>query len=242
MRRPSLAFLVLVLGPIAACQPITGELTVTRGLALELIERERLVSEACPIRDSGCGATGVRRVRADFPPGTYDASLRIQARDAMLLRLDTGRVENAELRIPIPANVHLPEKRGRFALAAGDIDQPFGIRGVMESGTSSSALTAGREHCQLDIRRRVCGHKKGSKDGRGYRCHDVFDTVYGHRPVEYRDLVETRTMVLEFIELDSPDAVARFTGSAVRRYRDFTYRGPCYAHGQFVHHGLWALP
>ena len=241
MSRFHLVCLTALIALITACQPISGKLTVTRKLALELIEQDRQTNPGCLTRDDDCGDPVVRRVSASFHPGTYDAHLDIDAADAIQLTVEDGTYREAVVKVAIPEDVHLPRTSGRFALTAAETGQPFDMSGLIEPVESSSPVTAGWERCYLKIERRVCRHSKktGKKHKHRRRCRYEYETVYGHRAVEFHHTVKTLTVNLGFNADTSGEALARFNGSATRKYTVYDYRGFCDVDNIFVHQTIW---
>lgn len=140
MTRIYRTFIAVLIALTAGCQPISGNLTVARPLAMELTETDGQVTPGCLPRDGNCNEPVVRRVSETFHPGSQEAQLDMDAPDVLRLVIDRGTGGAAVVRVAIKKRYHLPKTDGRFELAADESGQVFHTNGVLQTVVSFSPV------------------------------------------------------------------------------------------------------
>ena len=215
MKRLVPLFCVLLVG----CVPIEGTLKISQPLTLSVREYEVSMTHPCARRDDDCE----RRVRTEstqqFLPGTYSAKLRIDLKESITLSFAESSRTKTVIDLKLPENTHIPDRQGRFLLAARDVGQLYDVAGSIDTDRQRSETYSTWESCSYLVRRLSCYANQ---------CEHVYVSIYGHRPVEYHHEYETKTVVLDLLAVGSKQNLARFDGAATRASKIYDYAGFCH--------------
>ena len=203
----------------AGCVPLRGTLTVSKPVTLAVSEWHVAINVPCARRDDDCEQRTETQRDQQFLPGSYVASLRIDARKSLLLSLHESPKTKTVVDLKLPGNTLIPPHQGSFMLAARDVGQPYDVAGNIDTTHARSKIFSDWESCSYLIKRWRCY---------GNSCEHIYIPIYGHRPVEYHHEYETKTVVLDLLAVESKEHLARFDGGATRSSKIYDYAGYCH--------------
>lgn len=151
MKLLSLLFCALAL---TACNPIKGQLKVTRAFSAHSDDNN---NNCTPDDPRPICSEPVQPSDFEVAPGTYDASFDLSSRGSATFSIKLDRNVTRNLALTIPSNNHLPGYSGPISLSHDESGQPFDLRGNIDTKESDSAQHSDWESCTRTEYEQQCG-------------------------------------------------------------------------------------
>lgn len=205
-----------------SCVSIDGNLTVTEKMTL---------------KKKG-GFLNLGRKNVDIEANQYDAHVTVLGKDNFALILQRG---DERISIPVKSKNELkvPTFDGEFKIAGSEIDQPYDLKGMINTDISYSPSREEIEACTWDTKETRCHiecHDVVTKDERGVErkenkcqklCEDFTITHHGRREVQFHYTTTARDLNFHFLKMGSEQSVAHFIGHSTETERVIERAGIC---------------
>lgn len=149
------------------------------------------------------------------PAGEYKMELRVKSNDRFKLVID-GIDKDIKIKtkkgIDIPAN-------GTAFFSAADLGQKYDMQIEMNTKQNRSERRRRWESCSYTVPRTIC-------DSHG-NCTTHYDTVYGHRDVEYYVVTTLRRAKMQMLLANSNVEAAAFAGNDRDAHEVTTWETSC---------------
>jgi hypothetical protein len=218
----NLFLLVLVSAIATSCVSIDGNL---------------IVSEKMSLKKKG-GFLNLGRRNVDIEANQYDAHLTALGKDNFALILQKGD-ERVSIPLKSKNELKVPTFDGEIRISHNDIDQPYDLRGMINTDISYSPTQEVIESCTWDTTETKCHvecHEVITRDSRGVErkenkcdkiCEDYTVTHRGRKEVIFHYTTTRRDLSFEFLKADSQNAVAHFSGRSVETDKIIEREGIC---------------
>lgn len=200
MKKMSLLFGILML--LSSCKEIEGELKVDQ--AFNVNKKYGLLNPK----------TREIKIGAD----TYKAELDFSSKKKLNLNLEGGSLGKLSILIKAEEDFEIPDYDGEFAIPHNEINQPFDIRGEIESSSTQTDVQHSTKSCTWEIVERQC-------DNLG--CRDVRITIQGQQEYDYQTTYSTKRVRLKILKVGSDEVLANFSGSTTDQDTRSTNTSPC---------------
>lgn len=199
MKRISMLLTTLLL--LSSCESIDGQLSVDKTFSAH--------------QKYGVFNRKTREVK--IGKDTYTASLDFTSKKKLALNLEGGSVGKLSVIIKSDENFDLPED-GEFLVTHDQIDQPFDIKGSVDTSVTLSDVQHGTKSCTWEIKDRLCEN---------FICRDVVVKINGQQEYDYTTTYTTKKVSLKILKQNSEEVLATFAGSSVEKEQVSTDTGPC---------------
>lgn len=170
------------------------------------------------------GFLNLKTKEIKIEPDRYSAELKVNGDKSFTLKLE-GR---EKILIPIKSekDLNLPSS-GAVAISHNDINQPFDIRGDIQTDISHSGGTDAVEECSRTVKENHCKKICEKADACKIECADVEVTLKGHRDVSYHYRTTHRDLRIDFLKIEKGEILATFEGTDTQVDRINDYVGEC---------------
>jgi hypothetical protein len=217
-----LIILSSVLLSLVGCDSINGTLTV---------------NEKINLKKKG-GFLNLGRKSVSIEANEYDARLTILGQDNFALILDKG---GNRVSIPLKSkkDLNVPTFDGEFKISHADIDQPYDLKGTIQTDISRSSTQESIEACTWESRETKCHiecQDVVTRDNRGVErtekkcskiCEDYTITHHGRREVIFHYRTTHRDLNFLFLEANTEKSVANFIGQNTQTDKIIEHHGIC---------------
>ncbi len=185
------------------------------------------VKEAMQVKKKG-GFLNLKKKMVTLEPGIYTAEVNALGDKNFNLKL-TGR-DNFKIPLKTEKDISLPQYDGEFKVSGADLDQPFDVKGKLDTKINRSETREKEESCSYTVTEQRC--EKVCVVTNDVRkcdvvCNPVQITRYGYRFVRYHNKTTYRDLDLELLALGSEKALASFSGDSVETVQINEYEGIC---------------
>lgn len=186
---------------IISCRPITGNLTVSKPMALVNRQYEQV----------------------HLKGGTYPSKILWEKKDSSIeLRFTDDDGLKQKVRFHVPEHLSFPEKSGTIKVPSSENDQPWDLTVTVTSVSTDSKRFWGYEPCYTH--RCIRPYYKRF-DGRYYWEDGI---CYGEKQVEYYYRDTVTDLDVQLTEPGTDQVMGVFKGQSRERGRIYTFEGPCY--------------
>lgn len=190
----SLLFLLM-----AACDPISGQLKLSRGI---------------DVNNSGLFGSYKTRVEA----GSYNASVEFSSRTDLLVKVRTAQ-GSTKIWLKIPEGKDVASYSGPISLKARESGQSFDLVGQIDTQESDSSTTRTTESCTYTREKQVY------KDGK-WVTETV--SYPGTQEVEYHYHETDTSLSLQLRKPGTKERIGTFSGARNKSSKVYDYEGTCY--------------
>ena len=186
---------------LAACDPITGQMKVSKTFVANY--------------KGFFGNVSQTQIKA----GNYGASLDFESQTKAVLTLRSAQGEEQSMTLAIPEGAQVPRYSGPISLKGTQSGQPFDIKGEIDTDESDTGSTRTTESCSRTETRQIC---------RRDHCETETITISGDREVEYHYHSTSTSMSLKLLNPSSKAVLATFSGTRYSSGKVYDYQGSCY--------------
>ncbi len=185
------------------------------------------VKEAIQVKKKG-GFLNLKRKLVTLEPGIYTAEVNALGEKNFNLKL-TGR-DNFKIPLQTKKDIDLPRFDGEFKVAGADLDQPFDVKGNLDTKIDISETREKEESCSYTVTEQRC--EKVCVVTNDVRkcdvvCNPEYITKYGYQYVRYHMRTTKRFLDLELLALGSDKVLASFSGDSYETNQINEYVGIC---------------
>lgn len=200
MKKMSLLFGILML--LSSCKEIEGELKVDQ--AFNVNKKHGLLNRK------------TREVK--IGQDTYKAELEFSSKKKLNLNLEGGSLGKLSILIKAEEDFEIPSYDGEFSIPHNEINQPFDIKGEIESSATQSDVQHSTRSCTWEVVERQC-------DDLG--CRDVKVTIQGQQEYDYQTTYSTKKVRLKILKVGTDEVLANFSGSTSDQETRRDNTSPC---------------
>lgn len=200
MKKMSLLFGILML--LSSCKEIEGELKVEQ--AFNVNKKHGLLNRK------------TREVK--IGKDTYKAELEFSSKKKLNLNLEGGALGKLSILIKAEDDFEIPSYDGEFSIPHNEINQPFDIRGEVESSATQSDVQHSTKSCTWEVVERHCDE---------FGCRDVKVTIQGQQEYDYQTTYSTKRVRLKILKIGTDEVLANFSGSTSDQETRRDNTGPC---------------
>jgi hypothetical protein len=169
------------------------------------------------------------------PQGSYESEFSYDSGDREL-KIKIKKVngdKDIKVTIKVPPNTLIPQSNGDFALQSTQINQPWDLKGTINTVVENSPERQGYESCQYAAYEYVpyrvpVYNNQGQLIGYRTEYRYEYVTRYGRRQVSYFERVTTVTSKSEFLNPQGSARLAELSGANSNSETVYTYYGNCY--------------
>lgn len=177
------------------------------------------------------GFLNLGRKKTTIEPKIYNASIKILGRKDFNLKLES----DTKIIIPISSTEELKfPDNGELLISHKLIDQPFDVKGNVETTYSSTDSQEAIEDCSVSVTENKCEKvcapvQKDQAPKCDIVCRDVAVSIPGDRLARFHYTTKVIKLDLELLKADTASALANFNGQDSDTYRVSEYEGRCFA-------------
>lgn len=201
------------------------------------IDGNLIVSEKMTLKKKS-GFLNLKRKNVDIEANQYEAHVTALGENNFALILDKG---GDRISIPLKSkeDLNLPTFDGEFRISHEKIDQPYDLKGILNTTITNSNTQEVIESCTWDTRETRCHIECKdviTKDDKGVEhkekkcdkiCQDYTITHQGRHEVIFYNRTTVRDLNIQFLKESTEISVAHFLGHDVSTERIIEHQGIC---------------
>lgn len=229
--------LLASLAALTACKPFNGQLDVHR--PTQFVLKKTIFGNV---------------KKATIKPGKYRTELNFKSKDKAQLIVNADK--EYKINLELPDGDSLPRYYGNISYSAKQINQPFDLKGFVDSKETYSDDFSGVETCTYIITKRVCRMVEEGREGHGIRnesdhrgdrrgdrrgdhrdrpqpprrhqeCKMENVTVYGQQRVTYHFKYTDSKVSLSLLEPGRSVILSEFGGTRHESDKIYTFQSVC---------------